>query len=156
MAVLMYRDPATGNAIPLGQYGVSGGASGPQFPTRATASLVTASLASNAAASGTVTLANGYRLLRITTSRASRVRLYTTAAKRDADVNRSVGTDPTGDHGLMLEFVSTATLLAADLSPTVDGFDGKATPDGVVPYRVTNLDVSAGSVTVSFVWLRTE
>jgi len=156
MAVLMYRDPATGNAIPLGQYGVSGGAVGPQFPMRATATLITASLAPDAAASGTVTLAPGYRLLRITTSRASRVRLYTAAAKRDADVARPVGTDPAGDHGLMLEFVSAATLLSADLSPVVDGFDGKAVPDGAVPYRVANLDVSTGSVTVSFMWLRTE
>ena len=125
--------------------------------TRATATITTASLAAGASESGTVTLAKGYRLWRIITTAAARVRLYTTTAKRDADASRPVGTDPTGNHGCVLEVVTTlAGLLDLDLSPTVDGFDGKGTPDGVIPYRITNTDVGTLAVTVTLFWIRTE
>jgi hypothetical protein len=121
---------------------------------RSTAAWTTSSLANNAAATGTVTVAAGYRLMQIQTDKAARVRIYTSTAKRDADVSRAVGTDPTGDHGLLLEWVSTASVLGADLSPLVDGFtaDGSAS----VPYTVTNLSGSTGTVTTTLMWVRTE
>jgi uncharacterized protein DUF4082 len=81
---------------------------GSTAPSRQTATITTASLANNAQETGTVTLAKGYRLLRLTTDKAARVRLYSTTAKRDADLARAVGTDPTGDHGVMFDFVTTA------------------------------------------------
>jgi hypothetical protein len=134
-------------------HGMSGFAA---LPTRATAAYTTASLAAGATETGTVTLTASYRLLRIVCSAAARVRLYTTAAKRTADAARPIGTDPTGDHGLMLEAVLTAGVLALDLSPTVDGFDGKATPDGAIPVAVTNTGASAAAITTTVTWLRTE
>lgn len=122
---------------------------------RTTASVTTASLAPLAAATGTVTLANSYRLLRITLTRPARVCLYSTTAKRDADT-RPIGTVPTGNHGLMYEFVGSAALLTMDCSPMADGFDGKATPDGAIPYTITNLDSATGTVGVTLLWIRTE
>jgi hypothetical protein len=98
----------------------------------------------------------GYRVLRLATNRAARVRLYTTTAKRDADTARAVGVTPTGDHGLVLDVVTTSGVLALDLSPTVDGWDAKATPDGAIPIRVTNLDNVTGTVNVTLTYLRTE
>jgi hypothetical protein len=147
----------TGPTGPTGSLGPTGptGPSGP-FPSRATATKTTASLAVNASESGTVTLAKGYRLYRITTSAPCRVRLYSTTAKRDADISRPIGTDPTGDHGVMLEFVSTEGLLTADLSPVVDGFDGKATPDGAIPISVTNTGAGTVAITVDLLYLRSE
>jgi len=124
--------------------------------TRDTVSKTTASLAVGASESGTISLAAAYRLYKITTSAPARVRLYTTTSKRDADVDRPIGTDPTGDHGLQLEFVSAAGLLSADLSPLVDGFDGKSTPDGVIPYRITNTGTATATITVTFIWIRSE
>lgn len=125
--------------------------------TRTTASITTASLASLAAESGTVTLAKGYRLLQLQTDRPARVRLYTTAAKRDADAARALGANPTaGDHGLMLEVVTATGVLTLDLSPTVDGFNGDTTPSSTVYYAVTNLDTATGTVTVTLTWVRTE
>jgi hypothetical protein len=47
-------------------------------------------------------------------------------------------------------------VLSADLSPAVDGYDGKATPDGAAAYNITNLDTVTGAVGVTFKWLRTE
>ena len=84
------------------------------------------------------------------------MRLYTTAAKRDADAARALGTDPTGDHGVILEVATSADLLGLDLSPLVDGWDGKDEPDGEIPITIDNLDASAGTVTATFTWLRTE
>lgn len=124
--------------------------------SRTTATITTASLAAGASESGSVPLAKGYRLLRLQTDRPARVRLYGTAAARDADASRPVGTDPTGNHSLMLEFVTTASLLAADLSPTVDGFNGDTTPGTAAYYRITNQDSSSGTVGVSLTWIQTE
>jgi hypothetical protein len=129
---------------------------GPITHVRETASVTTAILAADATETGTIALAPGYRLYAITTSSECRVRLYTTAAKMAADAARPIGTDPTGDHGCVLEFVSTPALLSADLSPVVDGFDGKATPDGEIPITVTNLGGSSVAVTTDLTWIRCE
>jgi hypothetical protein len=55
-----------------------------------------------------------------------------------------------------LEFVTTSSLLTADLSPVVDGFDGKTTPDGVIPYAITNTSGATAAVAATLLWTRTE
>lgn len=132
------------------------GGAGVGLQPRATASATTASLASGASSSGTIALANSYRLLSIATDAPARVRLYTTPGKRDADAARIIGVDPTGDHGLQLEFVTAAGFLTADLSPSVDGFDGKSTPDGLIPISITNTGTGSAAITVLLSWIRTE
>jgi hypothetical protein len=144
--------PSAGSRTTI--YIVTAGGAGLQV--RDTASYATASLAAAATENGTVTLAAGYRLYAVACNVPARVRVYTTAAKLAADASRPIGTDPTGDHGLMVEFVSTSGLLTADLSPVVDGFDGKATPDGLIPISVTNTGVGATAITVTFDYIRTE
>lgn len=119
---------------------------------RQTATITTASLAPNASEVGTITLGKGYRLLSIDTSSPCRVRIYTNAGDRDADLSRQFGTDRPQGVGLMLEFVSVAGLLAADLSPTVDGF----TANGTAYYSVTNRGLSAAIVNIDFDYLPTE
>jgi hypothetical protein len=114
--------------------------------------ITTASLAVNATENSTVTMSPGYRLHTIETDRACRVRLYTTSAKRTADASRLVGVDPTGDHGLMLEFVATGAV-AYDLSPLVDGY----CPTGNdVYYAIENRSAGTSTVEVTFGWIRTE
>lgn len=119
---------------------------------RQTATITTASLAPNTSAVGTIDLGRGYRLLTIDTSSPCRVRIYTNAGDRDADLNRQFGVDRPQGVGLMLEFVSVAGLLSADLSPTVDGF----TADGTAYYSVTNRGQDAAIVTIDFDYLPTE
>jgi hypothetical protein len=123
--------------------------------TRTTATYTSPSLAAGAYQTGAVALAPGYRLLTMTTSRPARVRLYTTAAKRDADVARSTASQPPENSGLVLDYVTTTTVLI-DLTPVVDGFDGKAVPDGSIPLTVTNMDTAAGTVQIDLKWVRTE
>lgn len=125
-------------------------------PVRDTEVYTTASLDDDAEETGTVTLAKGYRLLRIETDVPARVRVYTTAAKRTADASRPIGTDPTGDHGVVLDFVTTGSLLAADLSPTVDGWQNESTPGSSVPIAVQNLSGATDTVAVTFTYIQTE
>lgn len=110
-----------------------------------------AALANNANTVNTVNIASRYQLLHITTSHSCRVRLYTSTAKRDADLTRPIGTDPTGDHGLMFEFISTTELLNADLSPVVDGFAETA----AIPYSITNLSGATQTITVTLNHVKT-
>ena len=121
---------------------------------RETTAHTTTPLSSGATEVGTLPLAAAYRLLRVATDVPARVRLYTNAAKRDADLDRPIGVKPTGDNGRIFEAVTTSELPAFDCTPTVDGFveDGTST----VPYSVTSTSPAGGDVTVTFIWIRTE
>jgi len=120
---------------------------------RTTITQASPSLVTGAVWQGSIGLPPGYRLYRVQTDRAARVRVYTTATAQAADAARPIGTSPTGDHGLLLEYVTTAGVLAADLSPLVDGYDPDE--DYVVPLTVTN-NGATGTVTVTLTYVRTE
>lgn len=90
---------------------------------------------------GDLTFANMYYVLKVITSYPARIRLYTDSTARDNDINRPIGTDPTGNHGLLLEFVSSAGNLSKLLTPAVLGYNkNKTSTDTVISYTVTNLD----------------
>lgn len=138
------------------EFSGGGGGGGTTLLPRTVTSVTTASLASLAAAQMTFPLAIGYRLLRVSTSSTSRVRMYNTVAQRTSDLSRVIGTDPQGDHGLVFEFVSSPDFLAASLSPVVEGASLETTPVADIPITITNLDLVAQAVTVSLTWIQTE
>lgn len=117
--------------------------------------LATSSLAENAVWSSTVDLAKSYRLLHISTSVPARVRMYATVAQQIADVDREIGTDPVGDHGLMFEYVTVPETLSAILSPTVDGVSFELVPS-IVPISITNLSATNQVVGVILIYMITE
>lgn len=123
---------------------------------RTTVTHTTASLAAAAQEYGTLAMAAGWRGYRLSTSAAARVRLYTTAAKRNADETRPVGTAPTGDHGVMLDYVTTSTVLAADLGPVVDGFNEESPVTSNIAYTIDNLSGAAAAITVTLTYIQTE
>lgn len=96
----------------------------------------------------------GYRLLKVETDIAARVRAYTDTASRTADAARAVGTDPTDEHGVILDFVTVAGNLAWWLNPVVDGYTTAGTD--TVPLIITNLSGSTDTVTVTLTWIRSE
>ena len=148
-------DGATGPAGPQGIQGEPGpaGADG-GFVSRTTSEVTTSSLANNAYEETTVTLKPGYRLLKVETDVAARVRVYDSTASRTADAARAIGTDPSGVHGVVLDLVTTPSVLAWWLSPVVDGYTVDATD--TVPLSITNLSGSTDTVTVTFTWVRSE
>jgi len=130
---------------------ISGGAGG--YPTISTAVKTTASIATGATETGTITIAQGYRLLKIETDKAARVRLYTTTAGRDADVSRPFGVvEPDINNGVMFDFQTTGTNLSDDVNPQVDGYVYSGTS---IPITITNLNGSTGTVTVTLTYVRT-
>jgi len=124
--------------------------------TRTSKSIIVIGVADLDTATGSEPFETGYRLLNISTDRACRVRLYTTAAKRTADLARPIGTDVdiSTDHGLVFEYVSTGAITDYDLSPLVDGYN----PAGgtSVYYSIQNRSGSLGTVVVEFDYIRTE
>lgn len=97
----------------------------------------------------------GWRAYRIVTNRPARVRLYATAAQRDADVNRPIGTKPTGNHGRLLEVVTAIGLLDLVLSPVVD-FAAYEPGSSDFYASVTNLSTTTGAVATDYHYVRTE
>lgn len=116
--------------------------------TRGDVAVTLAGLAASASASVLAPLGNTYKLLALATNRPARVRLYTRQAKLDADQGRAVGIDPTGDHGLVGEVVTTSDELDWDLSPQIDGSILDASTG--VPVAITNMDTVTGDVTATF------
>lgn len=134
---------------PIGPQGVPGS----PLPVREDAQIVTGSLAAGAGESGTVTLAKGYRVLRVDSDHPMRLRLYTTAAKRTADITRASIDDPTGDHGLVAEVITATTLLGLDLcDPTPSGYSAEVPPTSSIAYRVTNGDSVTRIITIDIVF----
>jgi len=145
-------EPGVGTAWE--EAGVGGG--GGSLPTRTSAVYTTASLPNGNSETGTISLATAYRLFKIETDEPARVRVYATAAQQTADLSRPIGVDPTGDHGLIFEFVTTDELLSAVLSPFVDGASMEAMTSADIPITVTNRSGAADTIQVTFIYIATE
>lgn len=105
--------------------------------------------------SNTITFFPSVRFWKIATNRPARVRLYPTAAMRDADLPRAIGHRPRGNHGRLLEVVTTSDLLEVNLSPTVDVTSVEAF-NGDFFASITNLDTLERAVVVTYSYFRTE
>ena len=133
------------------------GATGSTGPAGAAGSLAatdygktTGSLANGAYETGTwaPSSAQVHEVLKVTVDRAARVRFYDSTAHRDADVSRAVGTDPTGDSGLLLEAnLPVGGNLYATPTSAVRLFEVAAL--GAVPYTITNLSGATSTVTLT-------
>lgn len=133
--------------IPEGPQGVQG-VPGPDV-ARSTVSWATAVLADSDDEATTKPIGKGVILYRVQTDVPARVQLYTTVAKRNADVGRAIGADPVGNHGLILDVVTTLTDLDWHLTPAVYGMNLEAVPDDQMAVRVTNLSGAASAVNVT-------
>jgi hypothetical protein len=124
------------------------GPPGSPLPAREDVTFTTGTLAANASETGVVTVAKGFRILRLETSQAAWVRFYTTVAKRTADAGRLIDEDPEGDHGVTFEAITDPDLLGFDCSPVPQSYSMESPPTDAIPYRVTNLD-AAGAITLT-------
>lgn len=135
-----------GNSIIVIDYNqLGGGGTIYTPPVREDVTFYSNEIPNNGNDTGSVSISTRYQLVQITTDVPARVRLYTDTIKRDADINRPIGTDPVGNHGLIFEFVSSPSLLTADLSPLVDGFCDISD----IPFTITNLSGSNDTIDVT-------
>jgi hypothetical protein len=128
---------------------------GSGLETRTTAVGTTGSLASLASADLNITGFKGYVLLKIQTSVAAWVRLYTDGTSRTADASRLEAVDPDPGAGVIAEVITTGgqTIL---MSPAVMGFNNETSPTTTIPCRVTNKSGSSAAVTVTLTLIKIE
>lgn len=117
--------------------------------SRADLTFTTASLANDAAETGTANLGKSFIPLRVTVDRPCRVQFYQTGAARTADAARPAGSDPTGEHGVILDCVFVTGNLVLDIIDPPAGFCGEAVVSDAIPYRVTNQSGAASTVQVT-------
>ena len=126
---------------------ISSGAAPPRSLTVKT----TGTLAVGAAETGALTLSKAFFIQKIAMDRTSRIRLYVTAAARDADLSRPF-TVPLGlgkSHGCMVDLYVDGTSsypLTFELSPALPGYNDDGTQSTNIYYTIENF--SSGSHTV--------
>jgi hypothetical protein len=118
-------------------------------PARGDVTVTTASLADGATQTGVITLGKSSLILKFTASCACRIRLYSTSAYRTADAARPPGTDPTGEHGVMLDIVLPAGNSTWDLSPLAAVTNDDAPPISDIYYAIQNKSGAAAAVTAT-------
>lgn len=102
-------------------------------------------------------IAEFFSVMKVAVSAPCRVRLYCTPAMRDADVNRPAGTNPTGDHGVIMDILlNNTTGLSWILAPQATGQDAQATPNGQIAYNLTNLSGATADLQVALTFLSGE
>ena len=130
-----------------------GGASG--LASRHTATSTTASLAANATENISFNGFKSYMLLKIVTSDACWVRIYSSEAARTADASRSINTDPTPGSGVIAEAVTTGAGVVA-MTPGVYGFNDEGIPTASIPVAITNKSGTTTALTVVLTILKLE
>lgn len=131
------------------------GVGGSGLSSRTTATGTTTSLAANATENMSYTGFKSYMLLKIVTSEACWVRIYSSVAARTADAGRLINTDPTPSSGVIAEVVSTGAGAIA-ITPGVYGFNDEAIPTSAIPIAITNKSGIATEITVVLTILQIE
>ena len=135
---------------------VDANAGGSGLQSRTTKNGVTGNLIDGNQASVDITGFKGYALLKVYTSRAARVRIYTDDASRTADASRAEGTDPTADAGVVAEVITTTANETVLISPGAFGFNNESTPTTTIPTMITNKSGSTQAITVTLTLLQLE
>jgi hypothetical protein len=141
--------------------GAAWGPLGGGATARDTATITTASLAAGAQATGTVALGKSCEIIAVSSpdSYPFRLRLYSTAAARTADLSRPPTSLPAAgtEHQVILDL-----LLNADTgydwicSPRADGSNGDEPPAANLYYTLDNLDTVSRVISVDILHLTTE
>ena len=123
--------------------------------TRAEYTATTASIANNASGDITVVAYKSYALLKIYTSAAAWVTLYTDTTARTNDALRSETTDPTPGSGVIAEVITTGNQTQL-ITPGVVGFNNDGTPSTNVYAKVVNKSGGAAAITVGLTVIQLE
>ena len=126
-------------------------------PARTTVSATTTSLASNATANLTVTMAKGYGLYKIAVSTGAWVTVYGNIARRNADFTRSITTDPAPGSGVIAEAITTGTTAnVTNFTPSVMGYNDDVSVTTNAYIKVYNNSGVTNTVTVTVTYLPLE
>ena len=116
------------------------------LPSRTTAQVTTASLISTGFANVSITTPPTYALLKIETSHAAWVTLYTDTTSRSNDASRSETTDPTPGSGVIAEVITSGAVTQL-ISPGTIGFNSAGT--GTTYAKIVNKSGQSATITVT-------
>ena len=133
----------------------TGGGEGGGLVSRAEVSAASSSLANNAVGPINITGYKAYALLKVQTSAAAWVRIYTSEAARQADASRTEGTDPLPGSGVIAEVITTGAQTVL-ISPGTIGFNDETVVTTNIPVRVTNKSGSTQAITVTLTAIQLE
>jgi hypothetical protein len=122
--------------------------SGLNLPSRSTTSGTTSEIADGISNNIVINVAKEYLLLRVKTSHAARVILYTDIEARTSDSSRAEGTDPAEHSGVIAEVI-TAGEETKRISPGVVGWNNDGVPSSNAYAKVVNKSGSAQEITVT-------
>jgi len=123
------------------------------LPSRTTAQVTTAPLLSTGSTDVSITTPKTYALLKIQTSHAAWVTLYTDTASRTADASRSETTDPIPGSGVIAEVI-TGGAVTQLISPGTIGFNSTGT--GTTYLKIVNKSGSTANITVTLHYVALE
>jgi len=127
--------------------------------SRTSTSITTGTLADGASSNVTAVGFKGYFLYKIETTIEAWVRIYASAAARDADSSRLIDVDPTFDAGVIVEVRTGGPgnfPLVVNLAPPVAGYNIDTIPTTNIYMRVTNLMGFSSPVGVTLTLLQNE
>lgn len=124
-------------------------------PSRTTAAATTSSLANNASANITIAGFKSYSLLKVQTSAAAWVTIYSDTSSRTSDASRTETTDPTPGSGVITEVITTGANTQI-ITPSVIGWNNDGTPSNNIYLKVVNKSGSSAAITVTLTLLQLE
>lgn len=133
----------------VNSYGASG------LQSRTTANASTGTLADGAAANVSIGAAKSYLLLKVQTSAAAWVTLYTDTSSRSSDSTRLETTDPAPGSGVIAEVITNAASTQI-ITPGVMGWNDDATPGTQVYAKVVNKSGGSANITVTITYVALE
>ena len=118
------------------------------LPQRTTGQATASNVADGAAANLTITAAKSYALLKIQTSHAAWVTLYTDTTARTNDASRSMTTDPLPGTGVIAEVI-TSDGATQNITPGTIGWNNHSPLTTDAHLKVVNLSGSSTNITIT-------
>ena len=128
---------------------------GTSLQGRTTAQASTGSINNSASANLTISAAKSYALLKIQTSHAAWVTLYTSVAARTSDSSRNETTDPLPGTGVIAEII-TSDGAVQNITPGTIGWNDDTTPSTNLYAKVVNKSGSSANITVTVHYVQIE
>lgn len=126
---------------------------GTSLQPRTTSTQVATSVAAGASANITFSTPKTYALLKIQTSHAAWITLYTDTTSRTNDASRSENTDPTPGSGVIAEIITTGSGTQL-ITPGTIGFNANANAETYA--KIVNKSGSSASITVTLTYVQLE
>ena len=128
---------------------------GTSLQGRTTAQASTGNINNNASANLTINAVKSYALLKIQTSHAAWVTLYTNVAARTSDSSRNETTDPLPGTGVIAEII-TSDGAVQNITPGTIGWNDDTTPSTNLYAKVVNKSGSSANITVTVHFVQIE